>query len=70
MSTSDLALVTSLYLGKQGVSKASAASLSEYFSKFRISDTTKRMLSVNKSLTLPDTPVIRAQITSADVIHS
>jgi len=47
-----------------------ASTFQEYFSKFRISETTRRMLSVNRTLPLPDTPVIRAQITSADVIHS
>lgn len=66
----DTGLLLNLYLDESSPNYPAAASLGEYFSKFRISESTKRMLSTNRSLLLPDTPIIRAQITSADVIHS
>jgi len=47
-----------------------AAATPEFFSKFRVSETTRRMLTTTRSIILPDTAVIKAQITSADVIHS
>lgn len=70
VSTTDILSVSSLALQGGFSHRPLAASLPEYFSKFRVSETTKRVLSVNKTLLLPDTPVVRAQITSADVIHS
>lgn len=70
VSCRDLQAIESLQLGSGVSHKPLAAAAPEYFSKFRISETGKRLLSVNKTLVLPDTPVVRAHITSADVIHS
>lgn len=47
-----------------------AASVPEYFSRFRVSETTRRMLTTTRSVILPGVSTVRAQITSADVIHS
>jgi heme/copper-type cytochrome/quinol oxidase subunit 2 len=46
------------------------SAFAEFFSKFRVAETTRRMLTTTKSVIAPDTSFIRAQITSADVIHS
>jgi hypothetical protein len=70
-SATDLLSVQSKLIGGESVARPQfAVSVSEFFSKFRIAETTRRMLSATKSVILPDTAVIRAQITSADVIHS
>ena len=59
-----------LFAGESVARPQLAAVAAEFFSKFRIAETARRMLSATKSVILPDTAVIRAQITSADVIHS
>lgn len=69
-SCRDLQAVEALNLVGSLAHRPLAVALPEYFSRFRISETSKRMLCVNKTLVLPDTPIIRAHITSADVIHS
>lgn len=70
-SATDLLSAQSRLISGESVARPPfAASVSEFFSRFRIAETTRRMLSATKSVILPDTAVIRAQITSADVIHS
>lgn len=42
----------------------------DIFFRFRVSETTRRLLTTNKVLFLPDLPVIKAHVTGCDVIHS
>jgi len=43
---------------------------SEVFTKFRINETSRRMLLANRTLLLPDLTQIKAHVTGCDVIHS
>lgn len=70
-STTNLLAVSATGFGEDSIRKPHlAAATGEFFSKFRISETARRMLTTTRSVILPDTSVVRAQITSADVIHS
>lgn len=42
----------------------------DFFTKFRVNETTRRLVTANKSVILPDMPLVKAHITSTDVIHS
>ena len=42
----------------------------DLFNRFRVSENTRRLLTANRGLSLPDTALTKALITGCDVIHS
>ena len=71
VSTHDLLSVTGRNLTPgNSLRPQFAFSVPEYFSRFRVSETTRRILTATRSIVLPGVSTVRAQITSADVIHS
>jgi hypothetical protein len=44
--------------------------INEFFFKFRLGETSRRMLTTTRGLILPDFTLIKAYVTGCDVIHS
>lgn len=50
--------------------RAATSVSGDLFNKFRVSESTRRLLTANRSIALPDTALTKALITGCDVIHS
>lgn len=70
LSIWDLSLNFFTLPGNTGFSRGVEGTSFEFFNRFRVSETTRRLLTANRSLSLPDTAVTKALITGCDVIHS
>jgi heme/copper-type cytochrome/quinol oxidase subunit 2 len=56
--------------GNSNFGRATAGVSGDLFNRFRVSENTRRLLTANRSLALPDTALTKALITGCDVIHS
>lgn len=59
-----------LTFGDRLLRKELSFSFPDLFSKFRVTECTRRMVTANKSLFLPDLTLVKANVTGCDVIHS
>jgi hypothetical protein len=71
-SLRDFNLINSLAHQKRAeVNKAPLAiNLTSIFLRFKIEETTKRIITATKGVIVPDSPLIKAHIAGCDVIHS